>query len=110
MSRHNYWNGSDCVSEATAALIEGLLIGGLLVAAIAWGWRRLRTGAPDVHWQAGMQALASQALRDNADVFLKLARETLAREQASQVGDWREREQALRALVDPIRTALSRTE
>ncbi len=98
------------MSDATAALITGLIIGGLVVLAIAWAWRRLKTGAPDAHWQAGMQAMASQALRDNADVFLKLARETLAREQASQAGDWREREQALRALVDPIRSALSRTE
>ena len=95
---------------SNGAVVTAALVGGLLGAAAVWLLLQLRRTAEDARWRAGMQELASQALRDNADVFLKLARETLAREQASQAGSWREREQALQALVDPIRTALSRTE
>ena len=43
-------------------------------------------------------------------MFLKLAREAFGREQASIQGTWREREQAFQALVDPIRSALEKTE
>jgi DNA recombination protein RmuC len=60
--------------------------------------------------RASMQQFASAALRDNADVFLKLAREAFGREQATIAGTWREREQAFQALVDPIRSALEKTE
>jgi DNA recombination protein RmuC len=60
--------------------------------------------------RAGFQELASAALRENTDMFLKLARETLGREQAGMQGVWREREQAFNALIEPIRTAISNTE
>jgi DNA recombination protein RmuC len=60
--------------------------------------------------RAGFQELASTALRDNTDLFLKLARESFGREQASIQGVWREREQAFNALIDPIRNALEKTE
>ena len=60
--------------------------------------------------RASVQEFASAALRDNADMFLKLAREAFGREQASIQGTWVAREQAFQALVDPIRSALEKTE
>jgi DNA recombination protein RmuC len=91
-------------------VVIAALVGGLLGAVVVWLLLRSRGEAPLASGQPDMQALAAQALRDNADVFLKLARETLAREQAGQASGWREREQALQALVDPLRLALKRTE
>jgi len=60
--------------------------------------------------RAGFQELASAALRENTDLFLKLARESFGREQAGMQGVWREREQAFNALIEPIRTAIAQTE
>jgi DNA recombination protein RmuC len=60
--------------------------------------------------RAGFQELASTALRDNTDLFLKLARESFGREQASIQGLWREREVAFNALIDPLRSALEKTD
>ena len=60
--------------------------------------------------RAGFHELATTALRDNSDLFLKLARESFGREQAGIQGVWREREQAFNALIDPIRVALEKTE
>ena len=60
--------------------------------------------------RAGFQELAATALRDNTDLFLKLARESFGREQASIQGLWREREVAFNALIDPLRSALEKTD
>ncbi|HEY3808581.1 MAG TPA: DNA recombination protein RmuC [Steroidobacteraceae bacterium] len=60
--------------------------------------------------RAGFQQLATTALRDNTDLFLKLARESFGREQASIQGLWREREVAFNALIDPLRNALEKTD
>jgi DNA recombination protein RmuC len=87
------------------AVLAGLLLG--LFA--AWVVSRLLSSR-EARLQASVQALASRALSDNADMFLKLARESFAREQVSIEGSWRQREQALQTLVDPIRSALQKTE
>lgn len=60
--------------------------------------------------RAGVQELSARALRDNADLFLKLARESFGREQASIQGLWREREVAFHALIDPLRSAIEKTD
>src|SRR5579864_8647049 len=94
------------------------VVAGLLLAAIA-GWLAVRwiasrqsreLGDAEARLRAGFQELAGAALRDNADLFLKLARESFGREQASIQGLWRERELAFNALVDPLRTAIEKTE
>ena len=64
----------------------------------------------EAHLRANFQELAGAALRDNADLFLKLARESFGREQASIQGLWREREVAFNALIDPLRSALEKTD
>ncbi len=70
----------------------------------------LQLEAAELRLRASVAELAQQALRENSDNFLRLARESFAREQASVQGTLREREVALAQLVEPIRTALARTE
>jgi DNA recombination protein RmuC len=91
----------------------GLLLGLVLALAVSrlLARRTARQLADsEARLRASMQEFAAAALRDNADMFLKLARETFGREQASIQGTWRERELAFQALVDPIRSALEKTE
>ncbi len=95
------------------AMAGGLLLG--LVLALALSRLLARRTAQqladsEARLRANVQEFAAAALRDNADMFLKLARETFGREQASIQGTLREREQAFQALVDPIRSALEKTE
>jgi DNA recombination protein RmuC len=55
-------------------------------------------------------SLAGETLRSNSEMFLKLARETLGRDQVSAQGALKEREAAIAQLVEPIRAALQKTE
>jgi DNA recombination protein RmuC len=55
-------------------------------------------------------SLAGQTLRSNSEMFLKLAREALGRDQAVAQGALKEREAAIAQLVEPIRAALQKTE
>lgn len=56
------------------------------------------------------QALAGEALRDNAESFLRLAQERLGQFQVQARADLGERERAVERLVAPLREALGRTE
>ena len=100
-------------TQMALAVLGGLLLG-LLVALAGSRLLSRRTARQladaEARLRASVQEFASAALRDNADVFLKLAREAFGREQAIIQGTWREREQAFQALVDPIRSALEKTE
>lgn len=96
------------------ALGIGLLLGGLL---IAWLLTRaferrqaLALAQAEERLRAGVHELSGRALRDNAELFLKLAGESFSREQASLQGLLREREVAFGALVDPLRSAVERTD
>jgi DNA recombination protein RmuC len=60
--------------------------------------------------RAAFDSLAGETLRTNSEVFLQLARESLGREQAVAQGALKEREVAIAQLVDPLRSALERTE
>ncbi|MGH8149101.1 MAG: DNA recombination protein RmuC, partial [Steroidobacteraceae bacterium] len=55
-------------------------------------------------------ALAGDSLRANSELFLRMAREALGRDQAVAEGALKERELAIQQLIEPIRTALERTE
>jgi DNA recombination protein RmuC len=95
------------------AIGGGLLLG--LVLALAASRLLSRRSArqlaeSEARLRASVQEFAGAALRDNAEVFLTLAREAFGREQASIQGTWREREQAFQALIGPIRSALEKTE
>ncbi len=54
--------------------------------------------------------LSSQALKHNNEEFLKLAQQNLQQFQAQARGELGQREQAIEALVKPIREALDKTE
>jgi DNA recombination protein RmuC len=60
--------------------------------------------------RAAFDTLAGETLRTNSELFLRLAREALGRDQAVAQGALREREVAIAQLVEPLRTALARTE
>jgi DNA recombination protein RmuC len=60
--------------------------------------------------RAAFDGLAGETLRTNSELFLRLAREAMGREQAIAQGALREREVAIARLVDPLKSALERTE
>lgn len=65
--------------------------------------RRVADTESEARLRATFDSLAGESLRSNNEMFLNLARETLGREQAVAKG-------ALAQLVDPLRTALEKTE
>ena len=119
---------------AAAALFTGALLGALLThlraarriealrVALATAQARLEAGAlqdadrlslleqSETRLRAAFDSLAGETLRTNSELFLRLAREALGRDQAVAAGALREREVAIAALVDPLRSALERTE
>ncbi len=56
------------------------------------------------------ESLATQALKNNSELFLSVARESLGREQALAQNGLKERETAIAQLVEPLRVALAQTE
>ena len=60
--------------------------------------------------RASFDTLAGETLRSNSELFLRLARESLGRDQAIATGGLKERETAIAQLVEPLRVALERTE
>ena len=60
--------------------------------------------------RAAFQEMAGEAMRVNSDRFLQLARESLGRDQAIASGTLKERETAIAQLVEPLRSAIERTE
>jgi DNA recombination protein RmuC len=60
--------------------------------------------------RTAFDALAGETLRSNSELFLRLAREALGRDQVIAQGALKEREVAIAQLVEPLRTALVRTE
>src|SRR6516165_2211120 len=60
--------------------------------------------------RAAFDSLAGDTLRANSELFLRLARESMGRDQAVAQGALKERELAIAQLVEPLRGALERTE
>src|SRR5437588_13007651 len=60
--------------------------------------------------RAAFDSLAGETLRTNSELFLRLARGALGRDQVLAQGALKEREQAIAQLVEPLRAALERTE
>jgi DNA recombination protein RmuC len=119
---------------AAAALLTGLLLGALL-AHIRSGRRvealRVELGQAQVRLEANsareaerlgqlehsetrlraaFDSVAAESLRANSEMFLRLAREALGRDQVIASGALKEREVAIAQLVEPLRVALERTE
>ena len=94
-------------------VLAGVVFGAIVaLSVVAWYARRhtQTTEAVESRLSGLFAELAGGALRDNSDMFLKLARESFAREQAGAQAALRERELALGQLVTPIRQALEKTE
>jgi DNA recombination protein RmuC len=60
--------------------------------------------------RAAFDSLAGETLRSNSELFLRLAREALGRDQAIAQSSLQERETAIAQLVEPLRAALEKTE
>jgi DNA recombination protein RmuC len=60
--------------------------------------------------RASFDSLAGETLRANSELFLRLAREALGRDQVLAQSSLKERETAIAQLVEPLRTALERTD
>ena len=122
------------LSVATAGLVAGAVLGGLLThiraarriealhVELTAARVRLESSAlqesdrlklleqSETRLRASFDSLAGEALRANSELFLQLARETLGRDQAVAQGAMKEREAAVAQLVLPLRAALERTE
>jgi DNA recombination protein RmuC len=59
--------------------------------------------------RVGFDAVAGAALRSNSEVFLQLARQTLAQQQQLAARDLADREKSVASLLAPVREALTRT-
>jgi DNA recombination protein RmuC len=60
--------------------------------------------------RASFDSLAGETLRANSELFLRLAREALGRDQAVAQSSLKERETAIAQLVEPLRSAIERTD
>ncbi|HEY0768671.1 MAG TPA: DNA recombination protein RmuC [Steroidobacteraceae bacterium] len=64
----------------------------------------------EMRLRVAFDSVAGETLRTNSELFLRLAREALGRDQVLAQGALKERELAIAQLVEPLRTALERTE
>jgi DNA recombination protein RmuC len=90
------------VLTAAASLVLGVALGFLL--------GQLRSQQTDARLRASFDSLAGETLRANSELFLRLARESLGRDQALAQSTLKERETAIAQLIEPLRAALERTE
>jgi DNA recombination protein RmuC len=60
--------------------------------------------------RAAFDSLAGESLRANSEMFLRLAKESLSRDQVVAQNSLKERETAIAQMVEPLRAALERTE
>jgi DNA recombination protein RmuC len=119
---------------ALAALVTGALLGALVMhlraagriealrVALATAQARLEAAVlqdadrlqlleqSEARLRTAFDSIAGETLRTNSELFLRLARESLGRDQALAQGAMKERELAIAQLVDPLRVALERTE
>lgn len=66
-------------------------------------------GRSEQQLRAAFEQLAGQTLRGNSEMFLQMARETLAREQSEASGTLKERETAIATLIAPLQAALQQS-
>ncbi len=60
--------------------------------------------------RAAFDSVAAETLRANSEMFLRMARESLGRDQVIASGALKEREVAIQQLIEPLKVALERTE
>jgi DNA recombination protein RmuC len=64
----------------------------------------------EAQMRAAVESASRLALDQNSETFLKLAREVFGKDQATASASLKEREEAIKQLVEPIKTALARQE
>ena len=99
--------------QPTGALLLGVIVGvAVALLCLLWVSRRQRHDESnhEARLSASFAQLANSALSHNTDQFLKLARESFAREQSGAQSALRERESAIARLIEPIHEALARSE
>jgi DNA recombination protein RmuC len=64
----------------------------------------------EVQVRAAVESASRLALDANSETFLKLAREVFGRDQAAATNTLKEREEAIKQLVEPLKVALARQE
>lgn len=87
---------------ALASLVVGAALGFFL--------GQLWSDKSEARLRASFDSLAGETLRANSELFLRLAREALGRDQAVAQSSLKERETAIAQLVEPMRAALERSE
>ena len=98
------------IAVALAALIAGAA-GGMLAGFLLAQRRAARELAQsDARLRAAFDSVAGETLRANSEVFLRMAREALSREHVIGASTLKEREVAIKELIEPLRVALERTE
>ena len=64
----------------------------------------------ETQMRMAMEQASRRALDENSETFLKLAREVFGKDQASASAALKEREEAIKQLVEPLKSALARQE
>jgi DNA recombination protein RmuC len=127
-------NTSYILIVAAAALLTGMLLGALLshirdarrieALRVELGQAQVRLEGntardterleqlehSETRLRSAFDSVAAETLRSNSEMFLRLARESLGRDQVIASGALKEREVAIAQLVEPLRVALERTE
>jgi DNA recombination protein RmuC len=67
-------------------------------------------GEAEARLRGAFDTLAAESLRTNSEMFLRLAREALGRDQVIAENALKQRETAIAQLVEPLKAALERTE
>lgn len=94
----------------SAIVLIALLFGGLLGFVLGQVLWRRRAAGEGMQLRETFNSVAGESLRANNELFLQLARESLGRDQAIAQGALKEREVAISQLIEPLRTALEKTE
>jgi DNA recombination protein RmuC len=111
------------ILSTAAGLLVGVLFGALIVQVrtarriealqveLARAQARLEASASqEAGLRAAFDSVAGETLKTHSELFLRLAHEALGRDQAIAHGALKERELAIAQLVEPLRSALERTE
>jgi DNA recombination protein RmuC len=98
------------IAIAVAALLTGAALG-VVAGFMLARWRAARHLAQsDARLRATFDSVAAETLRANSELFLRMAREALSREQVIGASALKEKEIAIGQLIEPLRLALERTE
>ena len=98
------------IAVALAALIAGGALGLIAGFLLAQRSAAREQAQAEARLRAAFDSVAGETLRANSEVFLRMAREALSREHVIGESALKEREVAIKELVEPLRLALERTE